>query len=61
MLMIVDDNMISLHNIILKSQQVEQLQQESQPYNSIRQEHQSYPTVISRYMEILFLGGYKYL
>ena len=57
MLMIVDDNMISLHNIILKPQQVEQLQQESQPYNSIRQEHQSYPTVISRYMQILFLGG----
>ena len=49
--MIVDDN------IILKPQQVEQLQQESQPYNSIRQEHQSYPTVISRYVQILFLGG----
>ena len=32
--MIVDDNMISLHNIILKPQQVEQLQQESQPYNN---------------------------
>ena len=54
-----DDYMILLFNIILKPQQVEQLQQESQPYNSIRQEHQSYPTVISRYMQILFCGWIK--
>lgn len=34
--------------ILTFTQQVEHIQQESQSYNSIRQEHQSYPTVISR-------------
>jgi len=35
-------------NTMASSQKVEHIQQESQPYNSLRQEHQSYPTVISR-------------
>lgn len=38
----------SINTMASSQKQVEQLQQESQPYNSIRQDHQSYPTVISR-------------
>jgi RNA-binding protein Musashi len=38
----------SINTMASSQKQVEHLQQETQPYNSLRQEHQSYPTVISR-------------
>lgn len=38
----------SINTMASSQKQVEHIQQESQPYNSLRQEHQSYPTVISR-------------